>query len=335
MSHYHSVLGIPSSATKEEIKKAYRKKARQYHPDINPAPDAHERFIEITEAYECLTNFRSPKNTKKQKPVSKEDLENMRREKARKRAAYYAKMKYEKFTQTAYYKKSQAANVVFDHLFLLISIFLICAPILGLILSDHTGFMAGALITFFTIPLWAKIFTKDFKVNFKDFYGSLKIIIKTQTFWILIFSALNIYLIYKVVFNTLIPLEPVIISLLILYLPLGLINYFDLKIFPKNYRSLINFCLLPGLFNLFFLLNYVFTFNPTIESYEFRHQRSSYKRGTYNTSLIYLDNNVYEDYILIRWFADYEETNISNVITYHFEEGLFGIKVLKSYKFGK
>ncbi|MFS8650718.1 MAG: DnaJ domain-containing protein [Caldibacillus sp.] len=48
------MLGISRDGTTEEIRKAYRNKAKRYHPDVNPAQDAHEQFIEISEAYEVL-----------------------------------------------------------------------------------------------------------------------------------------------------------------------------------------------------------------------------------------------------------------------------------------
>lgn len=51
---YYEVLGVNRSASDKEIQRAYRKLARQYHPDINKSPDAEEKFKQINEAYEVL-----------------------------------------------------------------------------------------------------------------------------------------------------------------------------------------------------------------------------------------------------------------------------------------
>jgi len=51
---YYDVLGLDRNATAEDIKQAFRRLARQYHPDVNKAPDAEARFKEINEAYEVL-----------------------------------------------------------------------------------------------------------------------------------------------------------------------------------------------------------------------------------------------------------------------------------------
>src|SRR5438067_11702323 len=51
---YYEILGVQRSASSEEIKKAYRIKARQYHPDVNKEPEAEAQFKEVSEAYEVL-----------------------------------------------------------------------------------------------------------------------------------------------------------------------------------------------------------------------------------------------------------------------------------------
>lgn len=53
---YYEVLGVSKDASKEEIKKAYRKLSKQYHPDINKEADASEKFQEVKEAYEVLSD---------------------------------------------------------------------------------------------------------------------------------------------------------------------------------------------------------------------------------------------------------------------------------------
>jgi curved DNA-binding protein len=51
---YYEVLGVPRDASEEDIRRAYRKLARQYHPDVNKDPGAEDRFKELSEAYEVL-----------------------------------------------------------------------------------------------------------------------------------------------------------------------------------------------------------------------------------------------------------------------------------------
>lgn len=53
---YYGTLGVRQDATSEEIKRAYRKLARELHPDVNPDPDAQQRFRDVTAAYEVLSD---------------------------------------------------------------------------------------------------------------------------------------------------------------------------------------------------------------------------------------------------------------------------------------
>lgn len=63
MKEYYDVLGLKQGSSEEEIKKAYRKLSKQYHPDLNPNnKQAEEKFKKIAEAYEILTGKQKPKN---------------------------------------------------------------------------------------------------------------------------------------------------------------------------------------------------------------------------------------------------------------------------------
>ena len=60
---FYEVLGVSKTASQEEIRKAYKKLARKFHPDVKPAdPDAEKKFSEITEAYDVLSDEEKRKN---------------------------------------------------------------------------------------------------------------------------------------------------------------------------------------------------------------------------------------------------------------------------------
>lgn len=56
MKNHYQTLGLPMGATEEQIRKRYRELVRQYHPDVNPSPEAKEQFLRIQEAYQVLSD---------------------------------------------------------------------------------------------------------------------------------------------------------------------------------------------------------------------------------------------------------------------------------------
>ena len=85
-------LGISENASLVEIKKAYRLKAKEFHPDINDSPDAAEQFRMITEAYQRIVDFREGRHSYQQPPI---DYAAILREKARAQA----RMRYQEWKQ--------------------------------------------------------------------------------------------------------------------------------------------------------------------------------------------------------------------------------------------
>lgn len=78
MENYYDILGVSPSATREEIKQAYRQLARQFHPDVRPKNvDATERFKAINEAYQTLINIerRAAYDAQQQRQVSTQEID--------------------------------------------------------------------------------------------------------------------------------------------------------------------------------------------------------------------------------------------------------------------
>lgn len=108
IKEYHKILNLPENADKEEIKKAYRRLAKKFHPDINKSSDAHETFLELSEAYEFLINAPHVSYSKQTDTKTSQDKEEtykswnadsyeFTRNKARERAEKQARMRYEQF----------------------------------------------------------------------------------------------------------------------------------------------------------------------------------------------------------------------------------------------
>lgn len=97
MADYYQLLGINSNASEYEIRAAYRKMAKLYHPDVNKAPDAHSKFVMLTMAYETLidTHKRSLYNLRKKSSELETYNEWLKKQKAR--AEYEARLRYEEF----------------------------------------------------------------------------------------------------------------------------------------------------------------------------------------------------------------------------------------------
>lgn len=110
-SEYYKLLDLPRDCSIDQIKKAYREKARMYHPDVNHSPDAKEQFIKVTEAYDFLiSNHDKELSDEEEFARLMEEWRKYRQERSRMRAHYYAHKTYSNFKSSKYYKSTKELN---------------------------------------------------------------------------------------------------------------------------------------------------------------------------------------------------------------------------------
>jgi hypothetical protein len=138
INDYYNILGLQRGSSVEEIKKAYRKKAREFHPDINPSPSAKDMFILITEAYEFLLTYsaRAEKDSEAYNRAM-DDWRKYRQDRSRQRAKVYAQTSYVRFKNTNFYKTTRifdGTTIIFS---MAIALMVLVISIAGYIYRIH------------------------------------------------------------------------------------------------------------------------------------------------------------------------------------------------------
>jgi len=182
--NYYEILGIEQDASLEEIKATYRQLAKRYHPDLNKSPDAHDRFIEITEAYEVLANPVLQRQYYHMRTAANEEVIKAAYEKAERaaheNARHYARMKYEKFVkqQEAFKKSGWYDLVLLLHytarilVFPIIIIFILLPLVSEEVSEDPSGYFAFWLLALILIFYVLNNRKAYFKLG--KFYYSIK-----------------------------------------------------------------------------------------------------------------------------------------------------------------
>lgn len=130
---YYSVLEIHAGCSHDEVKQAYRRLAKIYHPDRSGDPATRTKFIEITEAYQAILQ--------KDKLMEAALLRYMNRKKGqatnrpsdtiRKTSAAYADMKFSAFEKTPIYSIAKAVNWLSTAVFIVVGILMVIGPFFG------------------------------------------------------------------------------------------------------------------------------------------------------------------------------------------------------------
>lgn len=165
MKNYFEVLQLPENSDRDEIQAAYRRLAKQYHPDVNHSPDAHQKFCEISEAYEFLMNHWPRvvaesqgvygKRTGYEAYETTQEYERFRRE-AKEEAQKQSRMRYEKFRKQHEAFQESGINdiaLLFMVFMRLISIVLFCVLLLLPVLLSILSHWALIFLAIFMWPV--------------------------------------------------------------------------------------------------------------------------------------------------------------------------------------
>ncbi len=180
VNDYYNVLEISPGSSIDEIKRAYRKLAREYHPDINHTAAAQDMFIRVTEAYEFLIAW-SQKAASNEEEFNRlmEEWRKYRQARSRYRAKVYSRTSYVKFRNTNFYRTTRifdGTTIIFS---LAVSIMVLVIAIAGYIYRIHhpipglenpsvwvlITFIVFGMVLFLISFIYLKAYTENSKKN--------------------------------------------------------------------------------------------------------------------------------------------------------------------------
>lgn len=337
LANYYAILGVKSSASVQEVKDAFREKAKKLHPDVNPSEKAHHEFILLKKAYNYVLGVKTGKT-----PIEKEIPKtynnptyqrpnNTRTTQANKNGNYrqQARPKYAKrktINPEVLRDEKHGAIIIST---ILLSILLPTYFLLIVLLPLNFG-EVGIAVAFFSIgatcPLtiasynWLRKYSKKDK---QEAYHRLKNSVSAQ----IIFGCLCV--LFGYIFFASKTFLPIWSMLLLLIVPSACMLLFLPKKSKKFLfrRKFLAFAIWPFLLFCFFALNYAFSRNPRKETYPYQWKP---KNGMTH---IELPNQMYKEFSHIRTFYyQFEDVQDYQSIQYEIATGLFGIPVLKDYQ---
>lgn len=338
LAKYYAILGVKSDASVQEVKEAFREKAKKLHPDVNPSEEAHQAFIMLKKAYNYVLGVKTGKIPIERTPpksytppnYQRPTYQNPNRQSAGKRPQTQKgrptyRRKREASPEVLRDEKHGAIVIATLALGILLPLYFVLLVVLPIVF-DPAFLILGFFVLAVTLPLastsykWLKKYSKEDK---KEAYDRLKNSVTAQ----MLTGVLLVFFGY--LFFSSKTFLPVWSMLLLLLVPSGSCLLF----LPKKSkrflwrRKFLAFTLWPFILFCFFALNYLFSSHKRVETYNYHWE---YKNGM---TSIYLPNQAYKEFGHIRTFYfKYDDVGEYKTIHYEVANGLFGIPVMKGYE---
>ncbi len=323
---YLNVLGLEGNPSAEEIKRAFRDRAKMFHPDVSKEPNAQEKFVLITEAYEYLMDYQSGK-IKSRQVFSEEQWAEQQKQQARARAAENARMKYEAFIKSDYYKSATSIADALDFFIIAITAFvLLLISYMAYRENGSSGLISALIIDVLAVSIFYYIARYTDTFSLSKYFHAFSYLFRWKYFHLFFLSIITIWVFFDIGLQTFIPVT----TLLLTYISFPLIVFFLMRFFFKRNDVMLAFGIMPAFISFLLIVNYTFTGPVTEETY---HYRPYDTEDSGESTLIYLENDVYDEFAGVRLFYYFGEVTSANTITYHTATGLIGLKVVKQHRF--
>lgn len=333
---YLEILGVEANASEDVLKKAYRDKAKLYHPDVSKLQNAHEKFVLLTEAYEFLMNRLKNPNYGQKTDHSKHKWTEDARQEARNQARKVAQMKYWEFINSPYYKLMIEVSKVAEYAIFILFYLIFVSLLTYMYKTESTpGVIVFSIFIVLNTVFLIRMSKRGPRLNSGSILKAILTIVKS-TLFIYVFSAFLVLVFFiKFGLNTFIP----DISLKLFYVVASIITgIFTFLPFPfmKKWRLYLIFGFAPMMTGLFFGIN-SFSKGKTIEEVHFFQFRTN---AYYSNILLIpqngvftLENEAYQNISGIRFFPDYDKAVKSAGVKYYSHKGILGMRYLADYKF--